>query len=254
NSTWIGILKDTNKLKAKGVDLMGFCKLVIGNGSTTSFWHDRWYGDVCLKEKFKRLFNLEIQKDASVASEFQMPNVVSSFRRPPRSGIENFQLLELVQMLSLDLYPRLVIVGLGLFMVLVSFRLNRLEKRLTNMFLWSKVLPIKLNVFLWRMLLDRLPTRTNLYNRGIDIDCVLCPNCEAAIENRNHLFFDCSMSVDLARLIGRWWNIHIPSFGDPPSWEMWFNGLNLSSLQKRFLEATFVSMWCNNPQNQVAAE
>ncbi|GJX29545.1 RNA-directed DNA polymerase, eukaryota, reverse transcriptase zinc-binding domain protein [Tanacetum coccineum] len=147
----------------------------IGNGSTTSFWHDRWYGDVCLKEKFKRLFNLEIQKDASVASEFQMPNVVSSFRRPPRSGIENFQLLELVQMLSLDLYPRLVIVGLGLFMVLVSFRLNRLEKRLTNMFLWSKVLPIKLNVFLWRMLLDRLPTRTNLYNRGIDIDCVLCP-------------------------------------------------------------------------------
>ncbi|GJT32140.1 RNA-directed DNA polymerase, eukaryota, reverse transcriptase zinc-binding domain protein [Tanacetum coccineum] len=102
---------------------------------------------------------------------------------------------------------------------------------------------VSFNVFLWRMLLDRLPTRTNLYNRGIGIDCVLCPNCEAAIENRNHLFFDCSMSVDLPRLIGRWWNIHIPSFGDPPSWEMWFNGLNLSSLQKRILEATFVSMW-----------
>nr|GEX73090.1 RNA-directed DNA polymerase, eukaryota, reverse transcriptase zinc-binding domain protein [Tanacetum cinerariifolium] len=37
-------------------------------------------------EKFKRLFNLELLKDASVASKFQIPNVVSTFRRPPRSG------------------------------------------------------------------------------------------------------------------------------------------------------------------------
>ncbi|GJX87567.1 RNA-directed DNA polymerase, eukaryota [Tanacetum coccineum] len=87
NSTWIGILKDINKLKAKGVDLMGFCKLLIGNGSTTRFWHDRWYGDVCLKEKFKRLFNLELQKDAFATFKFQMPNVVCSFRRPPRSRL-----------------------------------------------------------------------------------------------------------------------------------------------------------------------
>lgn len=35
NSTWIGIIKAINKLMAKGVDLMGFCKLVIGNGSST---------------------------------------------------------------------------------------------------------------------------------------------------------------------------------------------------------------------------
>nr|GEX40302.1 RNA-directed DNA polymerase, eukaryota, reverse transcriptase zinc-binding domain protein [Tanacetum cinerariifolium] len=61
NSTWIGILKAIYKLKAKGVDLMGFCKLVIGNGSSKRFWHDIW---------------------------------------PPRSGIENSQLLELVQILS----------------------------------------------------------------------------------------------------------------------------------------------------------
>nr|GEU71512.1 RNA-directed DNA polymerase, eukaryota, reverse transcriptase zinc-binding domain protein [Tanacetum cinerariifolium] len=66
---------------------------------------------------------------------------------------------------------------------------------------------------------------------------------KADTETRNHLFFGCSMSLDLARLIGRWWNIHIPSFGDPSSWETLFNGLNLSSLQKRIMEATFVSMW-----------
>nr|GEV60902.1 protein TPX2 [Tanacetum cinerariifolium] len=33
------------------------------------------------------------------------------------------------------------------------------------------------------------------------------------------------MSVDLARLIGRWWNIHIPIFDDPSSWDSWLNGI-----------------------------
>ncbi|PWA35474.1 cytochrome P450 [Artemisia annua] len=61
---------------------------------------DLWYGDVCFKEKFKWLFNLELQKDVSVASKFQMSNVVSSFRRSPRSGIENSQLLELEHIIS----------------------------------------------------------------------------------------------------------------------------------------------------------
>nr|GEZ63809.1 RNA-directed DNA polymerase, eukaryota, reverse transcriptase zinc-binding domain protein [Tanacetum cinerariifolium] len=52
NSTWIGILKAINKLK----------------------------------EKFKRLFNLKLQKYANVASKLQASNVASSFRRPPRSA------------------------------------------------------------------------------------------------------------------------------------------------------------------------
>nr|GEX64124.1 hypothetical protein [Tanacetum cinerariifolium] len=115
NSTWIGILKAINKLKVKGVNLMGFCKIVIGNGGTIRFWHDIWYGDICFKEKSKRLFNLELQKDANVASKLQASNVASSFRRHPRS--------------------------------------------------------------------------------------------------------------DLARLIGRWWNIHISIFDDPSSWDFWLNDI-----------------------------
>ncbi|GJS87984.1 RNA-directed DNA polymerase, eukaryota, reverse transcriptase zinc-binding domain protein [Tanacetum coccineum] len=250
NSTWIGILKAINKLKVKGVDLMGFCKIVIGNGSTTRFWHDIWYGDICFKEKFKRLFNLELQKHANVASKLQASNVASSFRRPPRSGIENSQFIELEQILSSISLSSVsdrwswTLHGLGDFSV-KSAR-EEIDKHVLvvspSQNRWSKVLPIKLNVFSWRMMLDRLPTMSNLYNRGINITCILCPNCGAAIENRNHLFFGCSMSVDLARLIGRWRNIHIPIFDDSSSWDSWFNGMNLFSMQRRILEATFVSM------------
>nr|GEU30320.1 RNA-directed DNA polymerase, eukaryota, reverse transcriptase zinc-binding domain protein [Tanacetum cinerariifolium] len=80
---------------------------------------------------------------------------------------------------------------------------------------WSKLLPIKLNLFVWRMFLDKLPTRINLSNRDLDIPCVLCPNCGNEVESRNHLFFDCSMALDLFRLLGRWWNIDIINLINP---------------------------------------
>nr|GEV80352.1 RNA-directed DNA polymerase, eukaryota [Tanacetum cinerariifolium] len=87
-STWSRIVKVINKLKEKGVDLMKYFKLVIGNGNATRFRHHRWCGDVCFKERFQRLFNLELQKDVSVACKLQAPTIDCSFRRAPRSGIE----------------------------------------------------------------------------------------------------------------------------------------------------------------------
>nr|GEV01653.1 RNA-directed DNA polymerase, eukaryota, reverse transcriptase zinc-binding domain protein [Tanacetum cinerariifolium] len=108
---------------------------------------------------------------------------------------------------------------------------------------WSKRLPIKLNVFMWRMLLDKLPTRINLTNKGLDIPSVLYPNCEGEVESRNHVFFGCPMANDLFRLLGRWWNIPIPTLLDPISWETWFNSIRLNSLQRLGLEASFSSLW-----------
>ncbi|GJT52416.1 RNA-directed DNA polymerase, eukaryota, reverse transcriptase zinc-binding domain protein [Tanacetum coccineum] len=251
NSTWIGIVKAINKLKSKGVDLMSFCKRVIGNGNNTRFWLDKWYGDVCFKEKFHRLFNLELLKDASLALKLQDPNVSLSFRRLPRSGIEDSQLTELLHLLSsVILSPTCdrwtwTLHGLGEFSVKTAR--EEIDKHVlvssSSPTRWCKILPIKINIFVWRMLLDRLPTRINLTNRGLDIPSVLCPNCGVEAETRNHLFFSCSMALDLFRLLGRWWNIQIPSFVDSSTWEAWFNGVIFSSLQKQVFEACFFSMW-----------
>nr|GEU44164.1 RNA-directed DNA polymerase, eukaryota, reverse transcriptase zinc-binding domain protein [Tanacetum cinerariifolium] len=156
NLTWIGILKAMNKLKVTRVYLMGFGKIVIGNGSTTRYWHDIWYGDICFNEKFKRMFNLELQKDANVASKLQAYNVAFSFRRPPRSGLGDFSVKSAREEIDKHVF-------------VVSPSQNR----------WFKVLPNKLNVFSWLMMLDRLPTR--------------------------------------------WWNIHIPIFDDPSSWDSKLN-------------------------------
>ncbi|GKD75490.1 RNA-directed DNA polymerase, eukaryota [Tanacetum coccineum] len=110
------------------------------------------------------------------------------FNRRPRGGIEKSQFQELSLLLS---------------SVLISSSSDRW------FWTWSKLLPIKLNVFAWHMFLDKLPTRINISNRGLDVPCVLCPNYGNAVEYLNHLFYGFSMVLDLFQLLGRWWNIDI---------------------------------------------
>ncbi|GJR39510.1 RNA-directed DNA polymerase, eukaryota, reverse transcriptase zinc-binding domain protein [Tanacetum coccineum] len=38
---------------------------------------------------------------------------------------------------------------------------------------WNRCIPIKLNVFLWRLNLNKLPSRVNLDIKGIDIGSIL---------------------------------------------------------------------------------
>ncbi|GJU51356.1 hypothetical protein Tco_1220911 [Tanacetum coccineum] len=40
---------------------------------------------------------------------------------------------------------------------------------------WDKLLPRKVNIFMWRLKLDRLLHRFNLSSRGIDIPVISCP-------------------------------------------------------------------------------
>nr|GEV31191.1 RNA-directed DNA polymerase, eukaryota, reverse transcriptase zinc-binding domain protein [Tanacetum cinerariifolium] len=83
-SVWLGIIHAIEKLKSKGIDLLRFCNLKLGNGPYIRFWIDKWYGEIPFQDKFNRCFNLELQKDVSVAVKFQGSDFTSSFRRRPR--------------------------------------------------------------------------------------------------------------------------------------------------------------------------
>ncbi|PWA72830.1 hypothetical protein CTI12_AA266710 [Artemisia annua] len=69
---------------------------------------------------------------------------------------------------------------------------------------WNKNLPIKVNVFTWR-LRDRLPTRYNLTLRGIDVDLTRCPVCDEGIETSQHLFMECTLASSLWSMVATWW-------------------------------------------------
>lgn len=75
---------------------------------------------------------------------------------------------------------------------------------------WNRFIPIKINVFIWHVLLDCIPTRCNLDERGIDLDFVLYPVLRKDMEDVSHFFFKCLLILLFLRLSLPW---------------IWFNGL-----------------------------
>ncbi|KAL4561637.1 hypothetical protein LXL04_033807 [Taraxacum kok-saghyz] len=56
---------------------------------------------------------------------------------------------------------------------------------------WNSCIPRKINVLMWRMARDRLPTRLSLRDKGIDLHSLLCPICLCTGESSDHLFSKC---------------------------------------------------------------
>jgi hypothetical protein len=68
------------------------------------------------------------------------------------------------------------------------------EAAITN--LWKTDAPSKALVLGWRLLLDRLPTRSALNHRGILLNPneLLCEFCSLHVEDSGHLFLSCQFS------------------------------------------------------------
>ncbi|GJS74583.1 RNA-directed DNA polymerase, eukaryota, reverse transcriptase zinc-binding domain protein [Tanacetum coccineum] len=74
---------------------------------------------------------------------------------------------------------------------------------------WCKILPRKVNIFIWRLRLDRLPHRFNLSRCGLDIQAIACPVCSKGVESNDHLFFSCDVALNILRLVRIWLDMNI---------------------------------------------
>ncbi|GJZ81881.1 RNA-directed DNA polymerase, eukaryota [Tanacetum coccineum] len=108
---------------------------------------------------------------------------------------------------------------------------------------WLKLVPIKVNIFVWKLQCDRLPTRNNLVRRGVHVPHACCPVCETGTEDVAHLFFLCEVARDVSRLICRWWNISWMQVGSFAEWLDWFTSIRLGSRLKSVLEGVFLVAW-----------
>ena len=60
--------------------------------------------------------------------------------------------------------------------------------------LWLKEVPLKVVLFAWRLLRDRLPTKDNLYRRNVvDIDDQFCVGGCGEVETSSHLLLHCNV-------------------------------------------------------------
>ncbi|GJV74407.1 hypothetical protein Tco_1505991, partial [Tanacetum coccineum] len=150
------ILREINSLKDIGFDFMSHCKKRIGNGRATKFWTDKWVLDVTFRERFPRVYALDMDKECFGASKFGGGQISDSFRRNVRDGAERQQMEALISVLAnVSLTPnedRWVcdLTGDG------SFHVKEVRTFLDNLVLpsssestrWVKWVPIKTNYLL----------------------------------------------------------------------------------------------------------
>nr|GEZ92023.1 RNA-directed DNA polymerase, eukaryota [Tanacetum cinerariifolium] len=233
-------------LKDQGVNFFDHMRLKLGDGVSTSFWEDKWNARGLLKDLFPRVYALEKCKKASVCT--RLMDLESSLRRSIRGGVEQSQFNDLSEFIG-DIIltsqtDRYVwsLGSLGDYSV-ASMRKVIDDNRSPNVFTstrWVKCMPIKVNVFAWKVKMDALPTRFNISRRGMDIDSILCPICENGAESSSHLFFKCNLVSQISHKITRWWDVPYVEVSSYVEWLNWMVSLRLTAKSKEMLEGSDV--------------
>ncbi|GJR07150.1 RNA-directed DNA polymerase, eukaryota [Tanacetum coccineum] len=232
---WTSIVHEVRVLQGRGINVADYIRLKLGNGENTRFWVDNWYEGGVIKELFPRMFALELNKNATVSSKLNASSLDNSFRRKARSGIEEMQLNSLAEISRMTtLVPcedRYVwtLESDGVFSV-ASIRKEIDGNRFQDVSLptrWVKSVPIKVNIIAWKVKSNALPTRFNISRRGMDIDSIVCPICNAGVESTNHIFFQCVVVRQIMRKISSWWNIDYSDVNSYEEWQVWLVSIRI---------------------------
>ena len=249
-SIWSSILKEVQLLKANSFDFLSYCSKRLGDGNNTRFWLDLWQGDKSFRDMFPRIFALESNHQISVAEKIE-GSLDASLRRPVRGGLEQHQFAELASIIDqVSLSPSLDRWVCSLSSD-GSFSVKEARIAIDEMYLpqhfestsWVKVVPIKVNIFVWRAWRDCLPTRTNLIRRGVYVESSSCPLCHSGEEDVHHVLFRCNLSRAVLRRVCRWWDLDWQDWSSFSEWYSWFSSIRLTSNVKSLLEGVFFVTW-----------
>ncbi|GJU48092.1 RNA-directed DNA polymerase, eukaryota, reverse transcriptase zinc-binding domain protein [Tanacetum coccineum] len=107
---------------------------------------------------------------------------------------------------------------------------------------WPRCIPIIVNVFMWKLRLDRLPTLVNMDRKSIEVASLLCPVCNKHVESVDHLFFLCGMTRDIWGLLARWCDLDILKVYNIAEWFRWLDVAHVSKNARLILEGVATMM------------
>lgn len=201
----------------------------IGEGDDTLFWKDDWLGMGKFKDKFPALFALSDQRDKKVfdmggwgdngwvwrfdwsgilqgesQSQFEALNRIIASFTPVRGKRDAW-----VWVKESD----------GNFTVSSAYEAifvhhPELEEDAFKC-LWKVSAPSNAIALGWRVLLDRIASKTNLQRRNVLVGEVFCSLCSTAAESTFHLFFSCSCSSQVWTLVLQWLGFNFVCPGSP---------------------------------------
>lgn len=92
---------------------------------------------------------------------------------------------------------------------------------------------------MWRVLLDRLPIRTKLEERRLDLDSTLCPICHGNLETTPHIFFQCSLAVQVWNRVANWLASDIPTFSSAVNMVEWIDSRPVVRMERVIIDFIF---------------
>jgi hypothetical protein len=198
---------------------------VLGDGKKIGFWKEKWLGLAPLRDMYPTLFNKSNRQDGSISEMGLLGNNGWSWNLPwtdALSAPEAISELELQSLLvqvqsCIDREDRRRWIPSTAGYLSVKSAYVWLQNRLVvdsiddnTVFslkkLWKNNVPSKVSIFGWRLLLEKLPTREALFNKGVITNhlekcCVFCFNME---ESLNHCFIDCHVTATVWREVLLW--------------------------------------------------
>ncbi|MFS8029189.1 putative reverse transcriptase zinc-binding domain-containing protein [Helianthus anomalus] len=213
---WNTIVKEMDRCSLKGNNIRSLIKVTVGNGMEVQFWVDIWIGSTALKHRWPKMYALEREKNCSVAARFLLQDGGWRFVPNWKRGLASVEeLSEMQDMLFLfnnvsfsgseDRW-QWGVDGKESFSVAQVKSLIRddNEVRRDHSMQWESWIPLKVNLFIWRAEMERIPTKLALTRRRIFIQDVSCSLCETGEEDVNHLFTGCGFSFGVWSAVGKW--------------------------------------------------
>jgi len=179
---------------------------VVGDGHNTLFWFDNWVGDMPLRFKFPRLFDLAVNKECLVEEMARLGWTIEGmawvWRRRllawEEDSVRECTLLlnNVVLQVTVNDTWRWLLDPVHGYSVREAYRFltshgEQMDRSLVND-VWHRYIPEKVSLFVWCLLRNKLPTKDNLLRRRIITanDVVYVVGC-GETESATHLFLDC---------------------------------------------------------------
>ncbi|KAJ0433652.1 putative RNA-directed DNA polymerase [Helianthus annuus] len=248
---WYNVVRLGRQLKVEGIGFNSLIRADVGNGKTIRFWMDPWICEQPLKVRFPKLYTLESEKHCKVSDRLLKVGGASLFgwrwKHDPTSLEETLELTDCSNMLTTvklsEKKDSWLWHGTG-----SAFSVANLKAWITStdvpvlaaQFDWCKWIPLKCNVFMWRALLERLPTKVALIKRNIHLENSNCIFCDDSDETAEHIFTGCFFSSAVWQAISTWCRLPVLYVCDLKDLTEIYKNMRLGSATKEMVQGLMI--------------
>ncbi|KAL9681628.1 hypothetical protein QQ045_013414 [Rhodiola kirilowii] len=223
SSCWKNIINAVKGNDEIGAAFREGLKLRLGRGNEIKFWDDVWAGVSSFKDQYPRLHILAENPQAVVGEMGVWENGVWLWKLRFRRALyqwEEVQKSELMEGLRhLQIKERMddrvvwtfsadgIYSMSSLMRTALAIKAKKHNWESMPFKLWCGAAPPKVEMLIWRIFFQSLPTKLALYSRRVlnreeDLTCVLC---EEERESSDHLLIHCRWSWELWTKGLMWW-------------------------------------------------